>query len=227
MFAMIAEARARARRRAHDAAGGARRPVRKWRVARRIVVAVLALLIVGWVFTMAEIVAIGRRDEARPAAAIVVLGAAQYVGRPSPVLRARLDHAIGLWREGMAPRVIFTGGRGEGDTTSEAAVSRRYAMRRGIPDSAIVLETRGRTTRESLSGVATIMKGQARRDVILVSDPFHMLRLSILARRFGLEPLTSPTRTSPISQNRDEAWRYVVGESFKVPVVFLLERRSQ
>ncbi|HEX2779135.1 MAG TPA: YdcF family protein [Gemmatimonadaceae bacterium] len=224
---MIAEARARAQRRAHDAAGGARRPVRKWRVARRTVLAALLLVVAGWVFTMAEIVATGNRDEARPASAIVVLGAAQYVGRPSPVLRARLDHAIGLWREGMAPRVIFTGGRGEGDTTSEAAVSRRYALRRGVPDSAIVLETRGRTTRESLSGVATIMKGQARRDVILVSDPFHMLRLSILARRFGLEPLTSPTRTSPISQNRDEAWRYVVGESFKVPVVFLLERRSQ
>ena len=200
------------------------RKPRRWRRWRRVVSLLVLLLLAGWVTTMVEIVATGRRDEARPASAIVVLGAAQYVGRPSPVLRARLDHAIELWQKGLAPRVIFTGGRGEGDTTSEAAVSRRYALRRGVPDSAIVLEPRGRTTRESLRGVAAIMKDAPRRDVILVSDPFHMLRLSILARRFGLEPLISPTRTSPISQNRDEDWRYVVGESFKVPVVFLLDR---
>jgi len=188
----------------------------------------IGLLLLGlWALTMVEVVVTGRRDEARPAAAIVVLGAAQYVGRPSPVLRARLDHAIALWHAGFAPRLIFTGGRGDGDTTSEAAVSRRYALRRGVPDSAIVLENAGRTTRESLQGVVEIMKGQPRRDVILVSDPFHMLRLSILARRLGLNPLTSPTRTSPISQSRDQTWRYVVNESLKVPVVYLLERSSK
>ena len=151
------------------------------------VLGIVGLLLLGlWALTMVEIVITGRRDEARPATAIVVLGAAQYVGRPSPVLRARLDHAIALWRAGLAPRMIVTGGRGDGDTTSEAAVSRRYALRRGVPDSAIVLENTGRTTRESLQGVVAIMNGQRRRDVILVSDPFHMLRLSILARRLGL-----------------------------------------
>lgn len=176
---------------------------------------------------LVAIVTTGRRDEARPASAIVVMGAAQYMGRPSPVLQARLDHAIVLWKRGMAPRVIFTGGRGDGDTTSEAAVGRRYAMRRGVPDSAIILETEGRTTRESLQGVVDLMERRPSRDVILVSDPFHMLRLSILARRLGLDPLTSPTRTSPISRSSGETWRYVVNESVKVPVVFLLERRSQ
>ena len=196
--------------------------------SRLRVLGVAGLLLLGlWALTMVEVVVTGRRDEARPATAIVVLGAAQYVGRPTPVLRARLDHAIALWRAGLAPRVIFTGGRGDGDTTSEAAVSRRYALRRGVPDSAIVLENTGRTTRESLQGVVAIMNGQPRRDVILVSDPFHMLRLSILARRLGLNPLTSPTRTSPISQSRDQNWRYVVNESFKVPVVYLFERSSQ
>ncbi|HWE42349.1 MAG TPA: YdcF family protein [Gemmatimonadaceae bacterium] len=196
--------------------------------SRLRVLGVAGLLLLGlWALTMVEVVITGRRDEARPATAIVVLGAAQYVGRPSPVLRARLDHAIALWRAGLAPRVIFTGGRGDGDTTSEAAVSRRYALRRGVPDSAIVLENTGRTTRESLQGVAAIMSGQPRRDVILVSDPFHMLRLSILARRLGLNPLTSPTRTSPISQSRDQTWRYVVNESLKVPVVYLFERSAQ
>lgn len=196
--------------------------------SRLRVLGVVGLLLLGlWALTMVEVVITGRRDEARPATAIVVLGAAQYVGRPSPVLRARLDHAIALWRAGLAPRMIFTGGRGDGDTTSEAAVSRRYALRRGVPDSAIVLENTGRTTRESLQGVVAIMNGQPRRDVILVSDPFHMLRLSILARRLGLNPLTSPTRTSPISQSRDQTWRYVVNESLKVPVVYLFERSSK
>jgi uncharacterized SAM-binding protein YcdF (DUF218 family) len=191
------------------------------------VLGIVGLLLLGlWALTMVEIVITGRRDEARPATAIVVLGAAQYVGRPSPVLRARLDHAIALWRAGLAPRMIVTGGRGEGDTTSEAAVSRRYALRRGVPDSAIVLENTGRTTRESLQGVVALMNGQRRRDVILVSDPFHMLRLSILARRLGLVPLTSPTRTSPISRSRDQQWRYVVNESLKVPVVYLFERSA-
>jgi uncharacterized SAM-binding protein YcdF (DUF218 family) len=200
---------------------------RRRQLGRRVLGATGLALICIWALTTAEIVITGRRDESRPAAAIVVLGAAQYVGRPSPVLRARLDHAIELWRSGLAPRLIVTGGRGEGDTTSEAAVSRRYALRRGVPDSAIVLESTGRTTRESLRGVAAIMNSQPRRDVILVSDPFHMLRLAILARRFGLVPLTSPTRTSPISQNRDQAWRYVLNESLKVPVVYLFERNAQ
>jgi uncharacterized SAM-binding protein YcdF (DUF218 family) len=197
------------------------------RLGRRIAAISILLLLIAWIGIMVAIVLAGRRDEARPAAAIVVLGAAQYVGRPSPVLRARLDHAIQLWQDGMAPQVIFTGGRGVGDTTSEAAVSRRYALRRGVPDSAIVVETIGRTTRESLRGVAALMLDRPNSEVILVSDPFHMLRLSILARRFGLRPIMSPTRTSPISQNRGDEWRYVLGESIKVPVVFLLERRMQ
>jgi len=201
--------------------------LRGGRLGRRIAAIAILLLLTTWIGTMVAIVLAGRRDEARPAAAIVVLGAAQYVGRPSPVLRARLDHAILLWQHGMAPQVIFTGGRGEGDTTSEAAVSRRYALRRGVPDSVIVVETIGRTTRESLHGVAKLMLDRPNDEVILVSDPFHMLRLSILARRLGLRPIMSPTRTSPISRNRGEAWRYVLGESVKVPVVFLLERRMQ
>ena len=193
----------------------------------RLVLILLGLLLLVWVTSLGAVLAWERNDQARPVSAIVVLGAAQYVGRPSPVLRARLDHAIALFHRKLAPLMIVTGGTGTGDTTSEAAVSRRYALRRGVPDSAIVLENTGRTTRESLQGVAAIMKGQPKRDVILVSDPFHMLRLSILARRLGLNPLTSPTRTSPISQSRDQTWRYVVNESLKVPVVYLFERSSK
>ena len=182
------------------------------------------LVLAIWVASAAAVVVRSHRDEARRADAIVVLGAAQYVGRPSPVLRARLDHAIELWERGLAPRIIFTGGRGDGDTTSEAAVSRRYAIRHGVPDSAILVEDRGRTTSESMRAVAALGNAWGMRRVILVSDPFHMMRLGVLARRYALVPYTSPTPTSPISANRSEAWKYVLSESVKVPLAFLLER---
>lgn len=167
-----------------------------------------------------------RRDTARPASAIVVLGAAQYVGRPSPVLRARIDHAIDLWHRGLAPKIIFTGGFGDRDTTSEAAVGQRYALEHGVPPRDILIENSGRSTAESLQMVARLMDAEPSRTVILVSDPFHMLRLSILARRFGMTPYTSPTRTSPISSSRREVWKYELAESIKVPISFLLERRD-
>jgi len=112
---------------------------------------------------------------------------------------------------------------GDGDTTSEAAVGRRYAVKHGVPDSVILMETRGRTTAESVQRVAAMLDSLSRREVILVSDPFHMLRLSILARRFGLSPRTSPTRTSPISASKTESWRYALSESVKVPLTLLFE----
>ena len=186
----------------------------------------LGLLMLGtWIISLVAVVIWENRDTARPASAIVVLGAAQYMGRPSPVLRARLDHAIELWRRGLAPRIIFTGGSGDRDTTSEAAVAQRYATEHGVPARAILIENAGRTTSESLRGVAELMEAEPTREVILVSDPFHMLRLSIIARGLGLTPYTSPTHTSPISQNKREAFRYTLGESVKVPIAFLLEGR--
>jgi uncharacterized SAM-binding protein YcdF (DUF218 family) len=193
----------------------------------RVTAAIIGVVLIAWVVSMAMVDRAGRRDEAQEADAIVVLGAAQYVGRPSPVLRARVDHAVSLWKRGLAPTLILTGGTGVGDTTSEAAVARKYAMSRGVPDRAIVLEIKGRTTSESMRAVARIMDDREGKSVILVSDPFHMLRLSILARRFGLEPYTSPTRTSPITPNREERWKYMVSESVKVPLAYIFERRSQ
>ena len=187
---------------------------------------VLVLLVVGiWALSLIAVLFWEQRDEARPAAAIVVLGAAQYVGRPSPVLRARLDHAIALWKRGLSPRIIFTGGFGDRDTTSEAAVGQRYAIQHGVPARAILIENNGRSTSESMKQVAMLMERESSREIILVSDPFHMLRLSILARRYGLTPYTSPTKTSPISSSRRESVKYVLSESVKVPVTFFLERR--
>jgi uncharacterized SAM-binding protein YcdF (DUF218 family) len=118
--------------------------------------------------------------------------------------------------------MVLTGGRGTGDTTSEAAVGRRYAMRSGVADSAILLENEGRTTTASIEAVASIMQEERLEKAILVSDPFHMLRLQILARRFGIASVTSPTRTSPISANKLEAIAYVMSESVKVPATIVL-----
>ena len=103
-----------------------------------------------WLLSVLAVVIWGRRDAKRPAQAIIILGAAQYHGKPSPVLRARLEHGMELWRNGLARRIVLTGGIGEGDTTSEAAASRRYVIERGIPDTVLMLETEGRTTEESM-----------------------------------------------------------------------------
>jgi uncharacterized SAM-binding protein YcdF (DUF218 family) len=191
------------------------------RLGSRLIGGTLVALFSVWAVSAVAVLVWGGRDGARASDAIVVLGAAQYVGRPSPVLRARLDHALGLWQRGLAPRLIFTGGMGAGDTTSEAAVSRVYAMRHGVPDTAILLENEGRTTRESLAAVSAIMRARQLRTAILVSDPFHMLRLRILSTQYGVDASTSPTKTSPISANRGQAFIYVLSESIKVPMLIV------
>jgi len=156
--------------------------------------------------------------------AIVVLGAAQYAGKPSPVLRARVDHAVDLWHERVAPLLVLTGGVGDRDTTSEAAVSASYAMRHGVPESAILLEAEGRTTSESIGSVAQMLGARGQTSVVLVSDPFHMFRLWILAHRYGLTVVTSPTRTSPIWASVPASAGYIFSESLKAPIAYLVER---
>ncbi len=176
-----------------------------------------------WVVSALAVFVFATRDNARPGDAIVVLGAAQYDGKPSPVLKARIDHALDLFARKLAPRLIVTGGRGEGDTTSEAAVARIYALRRGVPDSAILLEATGRTTEESIRGVAAILEARDLNSAVLVSDPAHMFRLWVLAHRFGVTPYTSPTQTSPMEPNRRVRWRYMFQESMKAPAALFLE----
>ncbi len=184
-------------------------------------VRVLILLVALWALTVAAIHLYGRRDEARRVDAIVVLGAAQYDGRPSPVLRARLDHAVALYRRDLAPVIIMTGGVGPGDTVSEAVVSQRYAVRQGIPPGAILTEREGLTTLQSMDGVARLMRARGLSRAVLVSDPFHMLRLKLLALRVGLRGFTSPTPDSPISRNRAQERRFLIRESFGLPVAVL------
>jgi uncharacterized SAM-binding protein YcdF (DUF218 family) len=163
------------------------------------------------------------RDAARPAQAIVVLGAAQYRGRPSPVLRARLDHAVGLYARGIAPQLVVTGGIAEGDTASEAAVGRIYALAAGVPDSAILLENEGRTTGQSLERVARLLKARRIDTVVVVSDPFHVLRAERVAEREGLVAYTSPTRTTGVWRRVLNQPGYFLGETLKAPLALIFD----
>jgi uncharacterized SAM-binding protein YcdF (DUF218 family) len=175
-----------------------------------------------WVTTLCAVLSWGLQDDARPADAIVVMGAAQYAGHPSPALRARLDHAVTLWERGLAPRMILTGGTGTGETVSEAAVSRTYVLSRGVSDTAILLENEGRTSSESLHSAAELMHARGMHEAIIVSDPFHMLRLEILGRRFGINPLTSPALPTPGARRLLRQWGNLVAESFKAPLALLV-----
>jgi len=140
----------------------------------------------------------GQRDDQRPADAIVVMGAAQYDGRPSPVFAARLDHAVSLYLAGLAPTLVVTGGKADGDRTTEAASARAYAIARGVPASAILVEDTSRTTRESISGVSKLLRDHHLADAVFVSDRPHMLRVLRMASDDGITAWGSPTTTSPI-----------------------------
>lgn len=201
----------------------------------QLILRLIGVALTGWVLCVAAIFGWSRRAAEGRAEAIVVLGAAQYGGRPSPVLRARLDHALALWQSGRTARVVLTGGRRPGDLISEAEAGRRYLVRRGVPTQAILLEPTGRTSLASMDGAAarleawrdslpvTVRDTMPRRpSVLLVSDPFHMLRLDVLARLQGLRPLPSPTRTSPISANRAVAIEYMLRESIALPTDVVL-----
>ena len=139
----------------------------------------------------------GNLDETRPVDAIVVMGAAQYNGTPSPVFASRLDHAVRLYADGVAPVFIVTGGRREGDRTTEAAVARAYAVAHGVPDTAILEEDLGRSTLESLEAVAGILRAHGLRSALFVSDRTHMLRVMRMSSDLEIQAYGSPTTTSP------------------------------
>jgi uncharacterized SAM-binding protein YcdF (DUF218 family) len=187
------------------------------RTLSRWIVGLGIVVLAGWGALLGAIWWWAQRDDRRAADVIVVLGAAQYDGRPSPVLKARLDHALALWDAGLAPRMLFTGGRREGDAWSEAQAGRRYAMQHGVAPEAIILETASRTTSTSMRGAAAMLTPSGLTRVLLVSDPFHMLRLELLARMNGLEPRVSPTTSSPIGANAARNREYMVRESMAIP----------
>jgi uncharacterized SAM-binding protein YcdF (DUF218 family) len=192
--------------------------------ARRLrQVAALFLLASAITYTVAlvMVLVVSQRDERRPADAIIVLGAAQYNGRPSPVLRARLNHALALYGEKLAPLVVVTGGVGPRDTTSEALVGQRYLVAHGLPATAVIVQAEGRSTMASMTAVSAWLRERGLRRVLLVSDPFHMFRLRLEARRTDLDAATSPTESSPISENPVLELRYLLAEGFKVPIAWV------
>jgi uncharacterized SAM-binding protein YcdF (DUF218 family) len=148
--------------------------------------------------TLYQVHQAGQSDHAGPADAIVVMGAAQYDGKPSRVLQARLDHALDLWEQGYAPLVVVTGGNQPGDRFTEASASRAYLVERGVPDAAILDEALGQSSYGSLENVADLLGERGLRRVLLVSDPFHSLRIELTAEELGLDASVSPTRTSPV-----------------------------
>jgi uncharacterized SAM-binding protein YcdF (DUF218 family) len=163
----------------------------------RLAIVGLAIVAIAVVYGAFRIWDHGAHDERRPAGAVVVLGAAQYDGRPSPVFAARLDHAVALFLSGDYRYLVVTGGKVDGDRTTEAAVARAYALDRGVPDERILVEDHGRTTLESLRTVGTILSGKGIADAVFVSDPPHMLRVLRMAADLGLTAWGSPTPTSP------------------------------
>jgi uncharacterized SAM-binding protein YcdF (DUF218 family) len=180
----------------------------------------LAAVIV-YTVSLVMVLVVSQQDQRVPVDAIVVLGAAQYNGRPSPVLRARLDHALELYRDRLSPLILVTGGVGRGDTTSEALAGRRYLISHGVPADVVVAQSEGRTTMASMTAVAAWLHARGLRRALLVSDPFHMFRLRLEARRTALEAYTSPTESSPISENPVLELRYLFAEGYKIPVAWV------
>lgn len=159
---------------------------------------VLAIPVIYVGTTFLQVWSASRQDSTRPAGAIVVFGAAQYDGRPSRVLSARLDHAVELWRRGLAPLIVVTGGGQPGDRFTEATASADYLHARGVPDAVILREVKGRSSWQSLAAAAAFLRRRQVHRVLLVSDPFHSFRIMAMAAELGLDGRASPTRSSPI-----------------------------
>lgn len=141
------------------------------------------------------------REEARPADAIVVFGAAEYNGRPSPVFKARLDHAFELEERGLAPLVITTGGRGGDPLFSEAGVGRDYLIQQGMDAKRIVVESRSQTTFESVQAAADLLRERGATSCVAVSDGFHLYRVQLMLSHLGFEAYGSPAPSSPIERD--------------------------
>ncbi|HZP06643.1 MAG TPA: YdcF family protein [Terracidiphilus sp.] len=154
-----------------------------------------------WVY--AQIEKYARLDQAAPSDAIAVFGAAEYDGHPSPVFRARLDHALELYQRGIAPLVITLGGDG-GDAYSEGSVGRKYLMSRGVPEPAIIAETESRNTEESARRIAVIARANGLRRLVIVSDGTHLFRIHAICAADGLNVLTSPRPHPAVDDNTAE-----------------------
>lgn len=161
-----------------------------------------------------------RSDQQRIVDAIVVMGAAQFDGRPSDVLRARLDTTLAVWEDGVAPVIIVTGGKMPGDRFTESESSRDYLVDHGVPEEAILLESEGRTTESSIERMGLIARDHGIKRVLIVSDGFHLFRSKLIAKRNGLDAFGIPVKEGPIDPWSTLELRYVARESAAVIAYF-------
>ena len=195
--------------------GAIRRPPRSrargW--ARRIFLLVVLLIPLSIVAVAGAVVFEARTAEPQRADAIVVLGAAQYNGRPSEVFQARLDRALELYEDGYAPLIVTTGGNMPGDVYTEAETGEAYLLDRGVPQSAIVLENESRDTLGSLEGVDRVLENRDVDSLLIVSDGFHLLRAELMARELGFTAYGAAALGSPIEPWSGSEVSYVIRET--------------
>jgi uncharacterized SAM-binding protein YcdF (DUF218 family) len=168
-----------------------RRPWGRWFV--RVLLALLLLALVYFVATFVQVYRASEHDGAREADAIIVLGAAQWNGQPSPVLKERLDHALELYEAGLAPRIVLTGGKQIGDAFTEANTGYRYLLDKGVPLDALQLEDQGTSTWDSLKAVHEVVLPEETDEVVLVTDDYHAYRVEAIAEEIGFDATVSPT----------------------------------
>jgi uncharacterized SAM-binding protein YcdF (DUF218 family) len=175
----------------------------------------LCVLLVLWLLGVAAwIIWVGDRDQAAQADAIIVLGAAAYDAKPSPVFEERIRHGLDLYQQGYAPKLIFTGGFGGARARfSESQVARRYALKQNIPDRDILIETRSRTTRQNLVEARQLMADNGMHRVIVVSDPLHMARALRLSHELGIDALASSTPSTRF-RSFHTSWRFLAQEIY-------------
>lgn len=181
-------------------------------VIRVVLAAVLALVLLVSSTALA-IWWTARQDSRPPADAIVVLGSAQYNGRPSSIFEARLEHALSLYADGIAPMIVTVGGRADGDQFAEAEAGRDYLAKAGVPAETLLAVPEGADTLESLRAAAATFDEQGWSHAVLVTDPWHAMRAERMAEDAGIEADSSPTRQGPAVQTRTTQFRYILRET--------------
>jgi vancomycin permeability regulator SanA len=184
-----------------------------FRIAAKSVAVVLTLAVIVLVFTMGRVWWVARQDDRRVSDVIVVLGAAQFDGRPSSVFTARLVHARDLYQDDVAPRIVTVGGNREGDRFTEASAGEKWLTTHGVPASSIVAVPIGRDTLTSVRAVSKEMKERRWSTAVIVTDPWHSLRTRSMAHDSGIDAVTSPTRQGPAVRTRQTEFRYIFRES--------------
>jgi uncharacterized SAM-binding protein YcdF (DUF218 family) len=188
-------------------------PVAWFRWARRLVYVVVLFAVVFVLYTASRIWWVAREDHHPRSDAIVVLGASQYNGTPSPVFAARLDHAAALFKQGVAPRIVTVGGKQPGDRFTEAESGATYLAAHGVPRSDVVALQTGDDTLRSMRAVDRRFRKQHWTTAVIVTDPWHSYRSRMMARDLGIKAQTSPERTGPAVASRGVEFRYIARET--------------